>query len=300
MSFAYDYENYPNTGEIYRNITECIIKNKDIYSEDNIVIYLINWGCGFGSALKVFMQNSYYLHSLNNRLHILPMFCKNTNNFKYHDISLHNTFFRYFKYTKLDHNIKDHYKTYYIQSAPISEIPWFSRDLPPMKYSPSKEYIMHFINNFKIRIGDSIRTYISLLKTSSTPLVGIHIRSIAQKIIHYPSYTIKGISERLAELKGEIDKLYPSYSIFIATDVNKYIEYANEIFSDIKYLKDISRIDNEGDSIPQLHDIGFKLGSDILYDCLALSLCDHVFITNSNIPGIISALNPDCKMTEYY
>ena len=299
MSLMYDYENYPAEIIVYNDIREFITHNKHVTNEENVIIYLINWGYGFGSALTVFIQNSYYLHSLNHKMHILPMFCKNTNHFKYHDTTLHNTFFRYFKYTKLDKNIGKCYKTYFIHSSPLDCIPFFSSNLPPMNHSPSNNYLRHFIEHFQIRIGDHIRTYISSLKESSKPVIGIHIRSIAQKITHNSSYLIKGIPERLAELKQNIDKIYPSYIIFIATDVSKYIEYASEIFLEIKYLKDISRINNEGDSIPQLNDSGFKLGSDILYDCLALSLCDHIFISNSNIPFIVSTLNPDCKMTEY-
>ncbi len=67
-----------------------------------------------------------------------------------------------------------------------------------------------------------------------------------------------------------------------------------------KYLPDIKRISNEGDSIPQLESYkGFILGKDILSECLLLSLCDHVFVSISNIPYIITLLNPNISLEEY-
>ena len=77
---VYDYENYPQKEPAYSSIEDCLAKNTNILTEDNIIIYLINWPNGFGSALTVFIQNSYYLHNVNNKLHILPMFSNNSNN----------------------------------------------------------------------------------------------------------------------------------------------------------------------------------------------------------------------------
>jgi hypothetical protein len=85
----------------------------------------------------------------------------------------------------------------------------------------------------------------------------------------------------------------------IATDVHPYIHAAKQVFGTVHYLSDISRIHNEEDSIPQLNDVGFKLGSDILRECLALSLCDVIYMSSSNIPFLVSMLNPTCKMIEY-
>jgi hypothetical protein len=89
------------------------------------------------------------------------------------------------------------------------------------------------------------------------------------------------------------------YNVFIATDVNAYLNYSKSLFKSVYYLDFISRIDNENDSVPQLQEVGFKLGSDILYDCLALSMCDRTYLSNSNIPYIVAILNPDLPTIEY-
>ena len=43
---------------------------------------------------------------------------------------------------------------------------------------------------------------------------------------------------------------------------------------------------------------GYKLGLDILNECFALSLCDKVFLTPSNIMFIISTMNPYIEKEE--
>jgi len=245
---VYDYENYPKGDPVYSSIDDCLEKNPNIITDDNIILYLINWPNGFGSALTVFIQNSYYLHGLNNKLHILPMFSINSSNFKYHDTNYHNTFFKYFKYTLLNTNIKDTYKVYYIQSSPVDKIPFFDHLLlPVMSHSPNREYINYFRSQFKLCIGNHIRTYIHTIKQSGVPLIGIHVRSIAQKHAHWNEYLAKGIEDRLKGIKTSLDNTYEMYNVFIATDVNSYLTYSKSLFKSVYYLDFISRIDNEGD-----------------------------------------------------
>ena len=163
----------------------------------------------------------------------------------------------------------------------------------------------HFIDNFEIRIGENIREYIKSIKTSSPtkPLIGIHIRSINQKLCHDTDYLKINIDDRLRIVKQKLDQEYNNnYTLFIASDVELYIKKCLELFGEtnVKYLNTINRIFNEGDSIPQLERYkGFKLGSDVLYECTALSLCDKVYVSNSNIPLMIYMLNPSVPMEEY-
>jgi len=293
------YENYPlNNNPVYRNINEFIECNKQFKDEDKIIIYLINWPSGFGSALTVFMQNMYYLHSINKTAHVLPMFCMNTRNFKYHDTSLNNSFFKYFSYSVSHIDMSTH-KIFFIYSMPIDGMPFFTGKIPPMQFSAAKEYICHFNKYFKVRIGDHIAGYINSIRSNSLPVIGIHIRSLGQKHAHCPWYLSKSIKDRLVDLKLVLDAKWKKYNVFIATDVNFYINYAEEVFGTVHYIRDISRINNEGDSIPQLSNIGTNLGNDIIYDCIALSLCDEIGVSESNIPAIVSTFNPDARMIEY-
>ena len=39
--------------------------------------------------------------------------------------------------------------------------------------------------------------------------------------------------------------------------------------------------------------------TDILNECLALSMCDKIYVSNSNIPFIITLINPEIKMELY-
>jgi hypothetical protein len=302
-AFLYDYENYPLSKSVYSDINAFLEQHPNLKDREKVIIYVLNHGNGLGSELTIFIHMAYYLNSINNKLHVLPMFCNNTDNFKYHSPEYNNTFFKYFKYNQLQMNIPADYSVYFIKSAIIpSAIPFFNYEkLPPILYSPAMEYIHYFRSKFTLCIGDHIKTYVNSIKESGIPLIGIHIRSLYQKKFHQSDYLSIGIQERLAQIKIELDMKYNNaYSIFIATDVNIYLTYANTIFTKIHYLENINRIDNEYDSIPQLDEYtGFKLGSDILYDCLALSLCDVTYISKSNIPFIISIINPNCSMIEY-
>jgi hypothetical protein len=294
------FENYPITSTPYDSVEKLVIANPAIRGSHNSVVFLINWGYGFGSALTVFIQNSYFLHLINPAIKVLPLFCKNTDHFKYHDVSLNNTFFRYFESKMIANDIDMNTQTiYFAHSVPVDSLPFFSAELPPIHHQPNGAYIIHFYERFRLRIGQHINDYINTIRQPNIPLIGIHIRSIAQKQAHLQSYMVKDIQARLQEVKSTLDTQHGSYNVFIATDVSLYIDYAKAIFGEIHFIDSVSRIDNEGDSVPQLNEVGFKLGSDILYDCLALSLCDTTYVSKSNIPFIISVLNPSANLIEY-
>ena len=300
-----EYENYPKSSSVvYKDIFELIEYNPIVTYRDKIIIYFVNWPCGFGSALTIFLQNAYYLKQVNKKLIMLPYFCKNSELFKYHEEGYNNSFFLYFKYKKTDviTSMKD-YSVFYVQSWHLGNLPGVVGKFP-IKDENTLNYMRHFIDNFEIRIGENVREYIKTIKSSSTkPLIGIHVRSIIQKVIGCPDYLKTSIDDRLRIVKEKLDLEYnKNYTVFIATDVELYMIKCLELFGDenIKYLNMINRIFNEQDSIPQLERYkGFKLGSDILYECLALSLCDKIYVSNSNIPFMIYMLNQSVPMEEY-
>jgi hypothetical protein len=154
------YENFPiGKSVIYNNIPE-FLENIDIGDKDNCIIYLLNWGCGMGSALSVFAQNSYYLLSINPKLHVLPDFCVNGGSFKYHEESLNNSFFKYFKYLRDIDNTTAH-DIYFVKSVLLPDIIFFEREQPPLEQVNSKILISHFRENFQLRIGNKVRNLIS-------------------------------------------------------------------------------------------------------------------------------------------
>jgi hypothetical protein len=193
--------------------------------------------------------------------------------------------------------------------------PFFSYKTPPTALEHNANMLRFFKERFEPRIGDNIRTYVDEIRANEKkPLVGVHIRSAFQKNHHKENYLATPIYQRLENLKRELDRKYggggfdaagkstAAYTLFVATDTLLYIHYCLDIFGAdvVQYIDGISRIESEEDSVPNLTDTaGFKLGADILYDCLALSLCDEIFVSNSNVPFIINMLNMDVPMTEY-
>jgi hypothetical protein len=293
-----EYENYSlDNYFIYDNIFDLIDSNQNIKTDNNILIYLINYSSGFGSVLTVFIQNDYYLKELNSNIITLPCYNTNTFNFKYHEPSYNNSFFLYFKYKNKDIDLSK-YKIYFAKSNVIDNYPFFNSVFPTLSSDINKNYINYFRSKFEYIVNTNVVNYITTIKY--TTLIGIHIRSLAQKITHLQDYLNISIKDRLLNLKLKIDNNYSSYQIFIITDVSMYLNIAKEIFGTIYYLEDIARINTENDSIPELDNYtGYKLGSDILNECLCLSLCDKIYVSHSNIPYIISIMNPNIDMEEY-
>ena len=295
-----NYENFPiDESKIYNNIPE-FLQNVDIANKDNCIIYLLNWGCGMGSTLSVFAQNSYYLRSINPKIHVIPSFCKNTITFKYHDVSLNNSFFKYFKYLRDTDEIISP-EIYFVRSLRMDGVIFFEREQPPLEQVNSKILISHFRENFQLRIGNKVRNLISEIKDENKrPMIGLHIRSY----FHNPDNGVPitdTFENTFNTLKKSFDIKYGQYDIFVATDVTEYNVNIRNIFKSVYSLGDIDRIENgQCDSIPLLKNVGFKLGSDIIYDCAALSSCDFVYITMSNIPIIVSMINADTNMIEYH
>lgn len=280
-------------GPIYPSVIELFELHPQLKTDKNTTIYLVNGCSGFGSQLTLFSQNGLYVQDINPDIVCLPYFGWNNNSFKYHEESYDNSFFLYFKYLK---EVDEKNNMYFVKNAQISQENFIKYSTPMDKHPINKLYIDYIKDRFELKIGKELCDAIEQRRIPNRKLIGIHIRSLAQKIIHKNDHgaEIKTILDQLMEIKERIDSNCGSgnYDIFIATDVEPYIGIAASVFgNDIIFLNFITRINTEDDSIPLLHDMrGFKLGSDILFDCLVLSLCDEIFVSYSNIPFVIDIL----------
>ena len=127
---------------------------------------------------------------------------------------------------------------------------------------------------------------------------------MVQLITHSYGRDINIVS-KLLKIKNILDNKYTNYNIFFITDVSNYVNIVKSIFTNntIYYNDFISRIANDTgekyslnnqycDSVINLEKYtGFKLGSDILYDCLSLIHCDHYYVSVTNIAYITSYIN---------
>jgi len=289
------YENYPVTGHVYEHVYDLLEHNPSI-KEEKAIIFLVNWPYGFGSALTIHIQNEIFLNNINKNLTILPHYSNNSRNFKYHDKADHNSFFRYFKYkdsVDMSRNI------YFVKTAVFTTTPRIIYNMPFLSDATNREQVNYFLSKYTPILNEKVRTYIDSMKENNRPLIGIHIRSIAQKFME-DKYLLISLDKRLQNLKKKIENQYPNAIIFTATDVNLYIDKMKTLFGKIHYLDYIKRIYNEGDSIPQLDRYcGSILGRDIMDECYALSLCDKVYMSNSNVPFIVTMMNQQVDMEEY-
>jgi hypothetical protein len=293
---------YENTtvNNCYESL-DILINNHDLKTK-NAIIFLVNNDNGFGSNLTVLIQNMLYLKSINNNLHVLGHFSINGHNFKYHDSTVNNSFFYYFKYLK---EIENNIEIYYVK---LNFINYNFIELPPtFDNITNKLYSDTFKNNFTLKIGNNISNQINEIKENTTKLlIGLHIRSLAQ-IISVTNDKNEKIENRITTIKNMLDKQYSSYNLFIATDVQEYIDIIIEKYknTDVKiYFNNfISRIKDHGDgkngllygyndSIINLYKYtGFKLGEDIINDCLSLINCDYYYVSITNIAFITMFLN---------
>ena len=301
--YTYESQNVIKTSKyfVYDNVSIFFSKNKNILkNNNNIVVYLLNRLGGFGSALLMHIQNSIFLKYINPNLTIIPHFSENSDLFKYHQEGCANSFFLYF-INKKQVNIRNKL-IFFVRASEIKEIPFYKYCTPIVSNINNLSFIRYFNKNYELKIGNNIKEYVNnIKKDSSLPLIGIHIRSIYQKKLEYSKYLQTSLNTRLQNLSIKLNEKYENYNMYIATDVESYIPLSKQYFKNVHFLEFISRIENDmTDSMPILNKhTGFKLGSDILYDCLALSLCDEIYVSGSNIPFIVSVLNEKIKMNDY-
>ena len=301
------YENISPTN-VYSNVLSLLYENPNLYSDECIVFYL-NSETGFGSQLTLLTQMGLFLKKINPNIHTLGHFSNNNANFKYHDTNINNSFFLYFKYLKPIHkNAKCYFIYCGVTILNNDQFPF----IVPQSVDGSnvddieinKIHSDYFKECFELKIGSHIIDNVTKhKKKTNVPLIGIHLRSIMQMMAHSYGRDIN-IEEKLTKIKKTLDDKYKKYNIFIATDVSSYINLVKMMFteSEVFYNDFISRINSDNkeihslgnycDSIINLHEhTGFKLGSDILYDCLSLINCDFYFVSVTNIAYIASYIN---------
>jgi hypothetical protein len=294
------YENHPVNKRVYSNIYELLDNNPNLQKQETAIIYLINWPYGFGSALIIYIQNAIFLKRLNKNLIVIPHYSNNTRNFKYHDKTLNNSFFKYFKSNQVL-TIDNTTNIYFAKTVVLADEGKMSFQIPIKSNEINKRFVEYFLDSYTPIVNNKVKEFMDKINQSK-PIIGIHIRSIAQKRMECDGYLQVEFENRLHDVKRKIENNYPNANIFIATDVELYITKMKELFGkdNVYYLDYIKRIYNEGDSIPQLDKYkGYTLGSEIMDDCYALSLCDKIYISNSNIPFLVTLMNDTVKMEEY-
>ena len=302
------YENIKPT-YIYYDLHVLLSENPDI-CKDECIIFLINGNSGFGSQLTILTQNGLFLNKINPKIHCLGHFSANSDEFKYHEDGYDNSFFLYFNYLK---KVNEKIKCYFLKSyvldkdkCPFIE-PQSIHGLNVDDIEINKRHSTYFKDHFELKIGDHIINHVKDIKSETkTPLIGIHLRSMIQLMIHTYGRDFR-FESKIIKIKNELDLKYKKYNIFIATDVSSYINVVKSIFneSNVFYNDFINRVKDDGikphaesidkgrlDTIINLHEYtGFKLGSDILYDCLSLINCDFYYTSITNIAFITSYIN---------
>ena len=262
----------------------------------------------------------------------MPSFSNNSEYFKYHESSLYNnSFFLYFTPFRIEdaqlaahsslitareagvlnekrcNRIQDiddlsKYKQYFLLMGVINDYPFFGYGIPAMNHEPGRKYIQHFNKNYEFIANTEIIQIFQNIKKNAK-IFGIHIRSLEQKRVHHNDYLAISIQDRLHRVKEQLDAFHGcnNYSIYIMTDISFYIDIAKAIFTEVYYFENITRIGEEHDIITRLplDKSGYKLGSDILNECFALSLCDKIYVSNSNIVCLVSQMNPNIIMELY-
>jgi hypothetical protein len=296
----------PAKTPIYNNLQHLLSQRKAALSQETSILFFMNGDSGFGSQLTQYAQNAYFLYThFNPRLYCYPYFYKNNDFFKYHEEKYagKNTFFMYFRAARIPPANTKIDNIYFIENRVYSYFPFFIYKTPPVSLEHNFKMLQHFYTSFNIRIGENVFNYINQIRENeSGPVIGVHVRSAFQKRHHSGGYLETPIRMRLEKLHDRLKKAHGSnYTIFLATDTKLYIKWCIDIFGEgrVQYIENIERIENEEDSVPNFKGAGFKLGADILYDCLALSLCNYCYVSNSNIPFIINMLNLNVPMYEY-
>ena len=296
------YENIKKEN-VYSDIESLIDNNRNV-SIDECIIFCINGQSGFGSQLTLLTQYSLYLKKINPKIHCLGHFSINNSNFKYHDINHNNSFFLYFKYLK---KINENIKYYFLQSGPVlsyDKYPFIEPQsidgLNVDDIEINREHSNYFKENFDLKIGNNIITKIDTIKKETRlPLIGIHLRALIQTVVHSYGRNLDIVS-KILKIKNMLDNKYTNYNIFLITDVNNYINIVKNVFTNNTiYFNDfINRINDDKindtycDSVTNLEThTGFKLGSDILYDCLSLINCNYYYVSVTNIAYITSYIN---------
>ena len=104
----------------------------------------------------------------------------------------------------------------------------------------------------------------------------------------------------MAEIRRIIFSKKEEVKIFLATDIEEYVNRFKSVFGDkIVTQKDVTRLQFPTDTeegIIYLYNPNLKRGEDVLKDCLLLSKCDVLVHRVSNIATAVGYINPSIPM----
>jgi hypothetical protein len=250
------------------------------YSNKNTVIYLQNWGCGFGSALVCLIDNMVYLKR--NNIDVIPLWNNNTNEFKYS-----NGFDDCFKEIFDDkYIIRKNANIIYVNS----NLPHI---LPELESRPTSN-LTNVKNEFNNRFSIKQKYYdrFNELVQGKEITFSIHLRSNYQKRIHYNNNQLN--------IQKIVDYLYKKYgkdcTPFIATDVELYLDYFLLYFPNAIYNKNSFRCYGDRlDSVPLIKEVGVKHAEDVILDIIGLSKGNDIYMSESNFYILVKFLIDDNK-----
>jgi hypothetical protein len=146
-------------------------------------------------------------------------------------------------------------------------------------------------------LQDVERTYAQYL--AGKYCIGVHIRNNAIKG-EQPDGQMPPLEHYMAEIRRIIFSKKEEVKIFLATDIEEYVNRFKSVFGDkIVTQKDVTRLQFPTDTeeeIIYLYNPNLKRGEDVLKDCLLLSKCDVLVHRVSNIATAVGYINPSIPM----
>jgi hypothetical protein len=130
--------------------------------------------------------------------------------------------------------------------------------------------------------------------------IGIHIRNDVHKR-EQPDGQMPPLEHYMSEIKRIIFSKKEEVKIFLATDVEEYVERFKNVFGEIVITQtDVTRLQelpsNPDDEIIYQYDPNLKLGEDVLKDCLLLAKCEVLIHRVSNVATAVGYINPSVSM----
>jgi hypothetical protein len=147
------------------------------------------------------------------------------------------------------------------------------------KYVKIKPHILEKINHFMLK------------EFSGHYMVGVHLRGTDKPVREGASCL------PIDFIKKQIDNVVknkPSYKIFLATEDQDYSSQMQVLYKDHLVLRDSTRLREKAvHACKEYH--GYKIGEDVLIDCLLLSKCNYLLASISNVSHCALVFNPKMK-----
>ena len=129
--------------------------------------------------------------------------------------------------------------------------------------------------------------------------IGVHIRNNVIKG-EQPDGQMPPLEHYMAEIRRIIFSKKGEVKIFLATDVEEYVERFKNVFGEkIVTQKDVTRLQfpsNTEEGIIYRYNPNLKWGEDVVKDCLLLTKCDVLVHRVSNIATAAGYINPSIPM----